>query len=44
MPKSMAEHKWDVGTIFIDKDHFTHALRTYVVHSGINIKFVKNDK
>jgi len=44
MPKSMADYKWDVGTYFLDKEHFRDVIRTYVVHGGRNIRFVKNDK
>ena len=44
MPKSMADYKWDVGTYFLDKEHFRDGVRTYVVHGGRNIRFVKNDK
>ena len=44
MPKSMADHKWEVGTYFLDKEHFRDVVRTYAIHSGRNIRFVKNDK
>ena len=44
MPKSMADHKWEVGTDFLDKEHFRNVVRTYAIHSGRNIRFVKNDK
>ncbi|XP_027911494.1 uncharacterized protein LOC114170206 [Vigna unguiculata] len=44
MPNSMADYRWDVGTNFIDKEHFQQAIITYAVHSGRNIRWVKNDK
>ncbi|XP_027927447.1 uncharacterized protein LOC114184334 [Vigna unguiculata] len=44
MPNSMADYRWDVGTNFIDKEHFQEAIITYAVHSGRNIRWVKNDK
>jgi len=44
MPKSMADYKWEVRTYFLDKEHFRDAVRTYSIHSGRNIRFVKNDK
>jgi len=44
MPKSMADHKWEVGTYFLDKEQFRDAVRMYAIHSGRNIRFVKNDK
>ncbi|XP_027933675.1 uncharacterized protein LOC114189166 [Vigna unguiculata] len=40
----MADHKWEVGTYFLDKEHFRDVVRTYAIHSGRNIRFVKNDK
>ncbi|XP_022635996.1 uncharacterized protein LOC111241600 [Vigna radiata var. radiata] len=42
--KSMTDYKWKVGTVFADKAHFIEAIRTYVVHIGRALKFVKNDK
>ena len=44
MPKFMADYKWDVGTYFLDKEHFRDVVRTYAIHGGRNIRFVKNDK
>ncbi|XP_027936312.1 uncharacterized protein LOC114191341 [Vigna unguiculata] len=44
MPNSMADYRWDVGTNFIDKEQFQQAIITYAVHSGRNIRWVKNDK
>ena len=44
MQNSMADYKWDVGTNFIDKEHLQQAIITYAVHSGRNIRWVKNDK
>ncbi|XP_052728541.1 uncharacterized protein LOC108327442 [Vigna angularis] len=35
MQKSMSEYKWEVGTKFRN--------RSYVVHGGRNLKFIKND-
>ncbi|XP_014499589.1 uncharacterized protein LOC106760697 [Vigna radiata var. radiata] len=40
----MTDYKWEVGTIFADKANFIEAIRTYVVHTGRALKFVKNDK
>ncbi|XP_017423618.1 uncharacterized protein LOC108332827 [Vigna angularis] len=40
----MADYKWEVGTLFIDKNDFKEAIRSYVVHTGRALKFVKNDK
>ncbi|XP_017405957.2 uncharacterized protein LOC108319359 [Vigna angularis] len=42
--KSMADYKWEVGTIFSGKEEFKDAIRRYVVHAGRDLKFVKNDK
>ena len=44
MPKSMADFKWDVRTYFLNKEHVRDVVRTYAVHGGRNIRFVKNDK
>ena len=44
MPKSITDYKWEVGTYFLDKEHFRDVVRTYAIHSGRNIRFVKNDK
>ncbi|WVZ01687.1 hypothetical protein V8G54_022493 [Vigna mungo] len=42
--KSMTDYKWEVWTVFADKAHFIEAIRTYYVHTGRALKFVKNDK
>jgi len=43
MPKSMADYKWEVGTAFLDNNHFKDATRAYAIHAGRNLKFLKND-
>ena len=43
MPKNMTDFSWDLGTYFTDKEAFKDIIRTYVVHSGRNLKLVKND-
>jgi len=43
MPKNMTDFSWDLGTYFTDKEAFKDAIRTYVVHSGRNLKLIKND-
>ncbi|XP_014524234.1 uncharacterized protein LOC106780459 [Vigna radiata var. radiata] len=40
----MTDYKWEVGTVFADKANFIEAIRTYVMHIGRALKFVKNDK
>jgi len=40
----MVDYKWKVGTYFVTKQAFREAMITYVVHSGKNHKFLKNDK
>ncbi|XP_022642195.1 uncharacterized protein LOC111242577 [Vigna radiata var. radiata] len=42
--KSMTDYRWQVGTIFTDKEDFKDAIRSYSVHAGRCLKFVKNDK
>ncbi|XP_014493085.1 uncharacterized protein LOC106755441 [Vigna radiata var. radiata] len=42
--KSMVDYKWEVGTIFNDKEDFKEAIRNYAIHTGRDLKFVKNDK
>jgi len=44
MSKSMVDDKWDVDTNFIDKEDLQQAIIIYVVHFGINIRWVKNNK
>jgi len=39
----MANYKWEVGFVFLDNNYFKDAIRTYVIHVGRNLKFVKND-
>jgi len=43
MPKNMADFFWDLGTYFTDKETFKDAIKIYVVHSGRNLKLVKDD-
>jgi len=43
-PRKMLDYKWEVGTYFGTKLEFQHAMRTYAIHSGREIKFVKNEK
>ncbi|XP_014522767.1 uncharacterized protein LOC106779210 [Vigna radiata var. radiata] len=43
MQKSMSEYKWEVGTKFRDKNEFMDAVRSYAVHGGKDLKFIKND-
>ncbi|WVY97432.1 hypothetical protein V8G54_029583 [Vigna mungo] len=42
--KSMANYKWEVGTLFTNKDKFKEAIRSYAMHTMRALKFVKNDK
>ncbi|WVZ13717.1 hypothetical protein V8G54_011283 [Vigna mungo] len=39
----MSEYKWEVGTKFRDKNEFMEAVRSYAVHGGRDLKFIKND-
>jgi len=39
----MADYKCEVGTVFLDKNHFKDVVRTYAIHAGRNLKFLKND-
>ncbi|XP_014503225.1 uncharacterized protein LOC106763567 [Vigna radiata var. radiata] len=39
----MSEYKWEVGTKFRDKNEFMDAVRSYVVHGGRELKFMKNN-
>ena len=39
----MANYKWEVGTVFLENNHFKDAIRTYAIHAGRNMKFLKND-
>ena len=43
MPKSMAEYKWELGTLFKKKNDFKNAIRICVVHSMRALRFKKND-
>ncbi|XP_058733971.1 uncharacterized protein LOC131605655 [Vicia villosa] len=40
----MADYKWEVGVYFRSKDDFKEAITSYVVQSGRNMWFTKNDK
>jgi len=40
MLKYIADYKWDMGTYFLDKEHFRDVVKTYAVHGGRNIRFV----
>ena len=42
IPKNMADFSWDLDTYFIDKEAFKVTIRTFVVHSGRNLKLVKH--
>lgn len=44
LPNKMEDYKWEVWTYFATNDDFKEAIRTYVIHSGRNLKFKKNDK
>jgi len=39
----MTDYKWEVGTVFLDNNHFKDVIRTYAIHAGRNMKFLKND-
>jgi len=43
MPKSMVDYKWEVRIVFLDNNHFKDVIRTYAIHVGRNMKFLKND-
>ncbi|WVY97390.1 hypothetical protein V8G54_029541 [Vigna mungo] len=43
MQKSMSKYKWEVGTKFRDKNEFIDVVRSYAVHGGRDLKFIKND-
>jgi len=43
LPKNMTDFSWDIGTYFTNKETFKDAIRCYVVHSGRNLKTIKND-
>ena len=43
MPKSMVDYKWEVGTVFLNNNHFKDVIRTYAIHAERNMKFLKND-
>ncbi|XP_058759791.1 uncharacterized protein LOC131633092 [Vicia villosa] len=40
----MADYKWEVGVYFRSNDDFKEAITSYVVQSGRNMRFTKNDK
>ena len=44
LPDSMYDYEWEIGTFFLSKEDFKYACRTYAVHYGRAIKFLKNDK
>ena len=44
LPDNMYDYNWEIGTFFLSKEEFKYACRTYVVHSGRALKFLKNDK
>ncbi|CAL5215316.1 unnamed protein product [Lathyrus oleraceus] len=39
----MKDYKWELKTYFATKKDFKETIRTYVIHSGRNLKFKKND-
>lgn len=41
LPKRMEDYKWKLGTYFATKEDFKETVRTYVIHSGRNMKFKK---
>jgi len=43
-PENMRDYEWEVGTYFLSKKEFQDIVRTFVVHSGRDVKFDKNDK
>ncbi|WVY98582.1 hypothetical protein V8G54_030733 [Vigna mungo] len=43
-PISMKDHRWELGTYFVEKDDFINAIRSYGVHNGRKLKLWKNDK
>lgn len=43
LPKRMEDYKWEVDTYFVTDDEYKKTIRTYVIHSGRNLKFKKND-
>ncbi|XP_012571249.1 uncharacterized protein [Cicer arietinum] len=40
----MEDYKCVLGTLFTGKKEFKEAMTTYVIHSGRDLKFIKNDK
>ncbi|MCI05234.1 hypothetical protein A2U01_0026284 [Trifolium medium] len=40
---NMKDYKWELGTYFQSKEEFQQGMRTYAVHSNMNLKFKKND-
>jgi len=42
MPEDTTNFSWDIGIYFSEKDAFKDAIRSYVVHPGINLKIIKN--
>jgi hypothetical protein len=43
MPDNMRDYKLEVGTCFVFKKEFQEGIRMYVIHSGRDLKFKKND-
>ncbi|RYR77773.1 hypothetical protein Ahy_A01g002373 [Arachis hypogaea] len=41
--KNMKEYKWEVGTIYVDRNAFKECVTSYAVHSGREIWFSKCD-
>ncbi|RYQ98800.1 uncharacterized protein LOC107607121 [Arachis ipaensis] len=41
--KNMKEYKWEVGTIYVDRNAFKECVTSYAVHSGRGIWFSKCD-
>nr|KYP44662.1 hypothetical protein KK1_033821 [Cajanus cajan] len=40
----MEDYKWELGLYFLSRIQFKEAVTSYVVNSGRNLKFTKNDK
>jgi len=43
-PENMHDYEWEVETYFVSKKEFQDAVRKFVVHSGRDLNFDKNDK
>lgn len=44
MCKDMTYYKWEFGLLFSSKEEFKSTTKTYAIHSGMALKFNKNDK